>query len=106
MAATVMRRVLVDHARTRVAGKRSGDQVRVEVEHLLAAKSLTSETVLALSEALDRLKELDPRQCLVVEMRFFGGLTDEEIAAVPSVSARTIKRDWAAAKAWLYSHLS
>jgi len=106
VASKTMRRILIDHARAHLAAKRGGGQRPVEIEQLLSARRLTPETVLAISEALDELSKFDPRQASVVEMRFFGGLSDEEAAKVLAVSARTIKRDWATAKAWLYSHLN
>lgn len=105
LASTAMRRVLVDYARARSAAKRGGGQARVEAGEFLTSSAVTPETVVCVSEALDELEKFDPRQCAIVEMRFFGGLTDEEIGRVMGISSRTVKRDWAMAKAWLYSQL-
>jgi RNA polymerase sigma factor (TIGR02999 family) len=106
VASTVMRRILVDYARARGSQKRGGDQPRVEAGEFLRGAAVDPATVLMVGEALDRLQQFDPRQCAIVEMRFFGGLTDDEIARVLGVSGRTVKRDWAIAKAWLYSQFT
>jgi len=106
VASQIMRRVLVDHARTKLALKRGGDQLRVTLDTRLTLSDEQSDLVMALDEALDRLKALDKRQVKVVEMRFFGGLTETEIAVVLGVSERTVKRDWKMAKAWLYGELA
>jgi len=110
VAAQVMRQVLVDYARQKRALKRGGDFQRVELDFAGAGADLRGpdfhiETLLTLDTALARLEEWDERQSRVVEMRFFGGLSEEEIAAALGVSVRTIKRDWNLAKAWLYSEL-
>ncbi len=105
VAAQLMRRILVDHARQRRAAKR-GVPVALGLEGFgqgAAAGGL--EEVLAVDEALTRLSQFDPQQCRVVEMRYFGGLTVEEIAEVLGVSPRTVDRDWAMAKAWLRAEL-
>jgi RNA polymerase sigma factor (TIGR02999 family) len=104
IAARTMRRVLVDHARGMNASKRRS--VRVSLESALVYSDEQSGEVIALDEALTRLAVWDARQCQVVEMRFFAGLTEEEIAHVLGVSVRTVKRDWTMAKAWLYKELS
>ncbi len=103
VAATVMRRVLVDHARARNAQKRGGGGARADVPDLdlLAADDADAVDVVALDDALTRLAQLDPRQARVVELRFFGGLSVEETAALVAVSERTIKREWQIARAWL-----
>ncbi|MFQ5738995.1 MAG: sigma-70 family RNA polymerase sigma factor [Acidobacteriota bacterium] len=106
VAATLMRRVLVDYARSRGSIKRGGDHQRVDFE---AAATLTQERldeVLAVDEALSRLSEWAPRQSHMVELRFFGGLTFEEIAEALDVSVRTLKRDWRLARSWLRAQLS
>jgi len=100
IAARVMRRVLIDHARRRLAGKRGGGQQMVTL-HEDAAAVTTPENLLELDRALDRLDQLSPRQRQVVEMRFFGGMTHEETAAVLDVSVPTVRRDWRMAQAWL-----
>jgi len=105
VAARLMRRILVDHARGRAAAKRGGDAVRVTLEtgEETAASPVTD--ILALHESLDRLASQDERQARVVELRYFGGLSVEEVASVLEVSEITVKRDWAMARAWLYREL-
>jgi RNA polymerase sigma-70 factor, ECF subfamily len=104
MAAHMMRRILVDHARSHYALKRgAGD--RVPLEDRDAAFEPLGPDVLALDLALERLWHTYPRQSQLVELRFFGGLTVEEIATVLDVAPITVKRDWALAKAWLYREL-
>jgi RNA polymerase sigma factor (TIGR02999 family) len=105
MAATLMRRILVDHARDRARDKRGG---RVEFTSLgdKAIAPAANVDVLALDEALDRLAALDPHQSQIVELRFFGGLTIEETADALGISPATVKRDWTWAKAWLHQQLS
>jgi RNA polymerase sigma factor (TIGR02999 family) len=109
IAAQVMRRILVDHARRDLREKRGGGAVHVELEN---AEGLPQDTpvdvvdTLALNRALEKLEELDPDQARVVELRFFGGLTVEETATVLAVSPATIKREWAMAKSWLYRELT
>lgn len=105
VAAQVMRRILVDHARQRHAAKRGGAPVRMDLLDSLAISDDGHE-MLALDEALSRLEEWDARQSRVVELRFFAGMTDEESALVLGVSTRTVKRDWSSAKAWLYSEMT
>src|SRR4051812_17925655 len=106
VAAQIMRRILVDHARSRVAGKRGGPKVQMELPEALLVSSQRSESVLDLDLALSKLAEFDPRQSKVVEMRFFGGLTEEEIGEVLGVSARTVKREWRLARAWLLGEMT
>jgi|SRR6187455_2734587 len=104
IAAHLMRRILVDHARSHNALKRgAGD--RIPLEDRDAAFEPLSIDVLALDLALQRLSEMYPRQSQLVELRFFGGLTVEEIATVLEVAPITVKRDWSLAKAWLYREL-
>jgi RNA polymerase sigma factor (TIGR02999 family) len=105
VAAHVMRRVLVDYARAHKAGIRSGGLKRVEWEEGLAITSERPDEFLALDEALDRLAELSPRQARVVEMRYFGGLSVEEIAGVLGIAPRSVKRDWSLARIWLFKDL-
>jgi RNA polymerase sigma-70 factor (ECF subfamily) len=107
VAAQLMRRILVDYARERLAAKRGGGAVRVDDEQFDAgAGPGQSEELLAVDEAVERLTELDPQQARVVEMRYFGGLSVEETAEALGISPRTVKRDWAMAKAWLRGELS
>jgi RNA polymerase sigma factor (TIGR02999 family) len=104
-AAQIIRRLLVDHARARGRLKRGGNLVSVTLnEELIAAPA--SRDVLALDDALSRLAKLDAQQARVVELRFFAGLSIEETAEAMRVSAATIKRDWATARAWLYRELT
>jgi len=105
VAAQVMRRVLVDHARTRGAVKRGGAYRQVSLDEALMLTSDQSDEIVAIDEALSRLAQLDPRQGRVVELRFFGGLTEDETAHVLGVATRTVKRDWRVAKAWLHGEL-
>lgn len=101
VAAQVMRRILVDHARRHRAEKRGGDWAKVELDEALLSASSRPVDLIALDEALLGLAKLDPRQSQIVELRFFGGLTIEDAAEVLDVSARTVRRDWRIAKAWL-----
>jgi RNA polymerase sigma-70 factor (ECF subfamily) len=106
VAARVMRHILVDHARSHGAGKRGAGAVQVILdENLLTNKAPTAD-VLAVDEALARLAVLDTRQAEILELHFFSGMTFEEIAAVLSISPRTVKRDWSMARAWLRGELS
>ncbi len=105
VAAQSMRRILVDHARQHRASKRGGLREKVDLEGLDQASPLPDSKLLALDEALLRLSEWDARQAKVVELRFFGGMTEEEIGEVLSMSARTVKRDWKHARAWLYDQI-
>lgn len=106
LAARVMRRVLIDHARRRLAGKRGGEQVRVTLSEEIAGTVASPESLLELDRALDALEQLSARQRQVVEMRFFGGMTHEEVAAVIGVSVPTVRRDWRLAQAWLQREMS
>ena len=104
IAAHVMRRLLVDHARAHGAVKR-GAGVTVPLQDIDAGADPLDIDVLALDAALDRLAAIDQRQSRLVELRFFGGLTGEEIATVLGVAPITVKRDWALARAWLFREL-
>jgi RNA polymerase sigma factor (TIGR02999 family) len=106
IAAQTMRRILIDHARARVAGKRGGEQQRVSLSAVDGWNPIVqNEDVLALDEVLSMLEQADPRAARVVELRFFGGLREEEVAAVLGVSEITVKRDWKFARAWLVARL-
>lgn len=105
VAANVMRRVLVDYARAHKAKMRGGDLRRVDLEEGLAISVERTEEMLALDEALNRLAELNQRQARVVELRYFGGLSEEQIAAVLGIATRSVKRDWALARIWLFNEL-
>lgn len=100
-AAGTVRRVLVDHARSRGRQKRGGDRGRISLEHAEASVATSDVDPVELDELLERLAESSPRQARVVELRFFGGMQVEDIARFLDVSERTVKTDWRAAKAWL-----
>jgi RNA polymerase sigma-70 factor (ECF subfamily) len=101
VAANVMRRVLVDHARAHNAGKRGGDLRRVEFEEGVALSPERSVEVIDVDDALTELQALNPRQAQIVELRYFAQLSDEQIAALLNISTRTVQRDWLLAKDWL-----
>jgi RNA polymerase sigma-70 factor (ECF subfamily) len=105
VAANVMRRVLVDHARARNAAIRGGDLVKVPLEDNLAISPEGLDELLVLNEALTRLEQLNPRQARVVELRYFGGLSVEQVAAILGLTPRSIKRDWAMARIWLFNEI-
>ena len=104
IAASAMRRLLIDHARAKAADKR-GKNVVISLEGVDAAADTTPPDLLALDAALDKLATLDARQARLVELRFFGGLTVDEAAEVLDVAAITVKRDWAMARTWLFREL-
>jgi RNA polymerase sigma factor (TIGR02999 family) len=106
VAANVMRRILIDHARGRHANKRGGRDVKVPLEDASAVASENPEGLLEVDRALEQLAARDPRQARIIELRFFGGLSVEETAEALGVNARTIDRDWKAARDWLRRHLS
>jgi RNA polymerase sigma factor (TIGR02999 family) len=101
-----MRRILVDYARARRAEKRGGPLPSVPLDEAFVFSEQRSPELLALDDALGELACVDPRQCQVVEMRFFAGMTEKEIAEVLEVSERTVKREWDHAKTWLYGKLA
>jgi RNA polymerase sigma factor (TIGR02999 family) len=105
VAAQVMRRLLVDHARTRGAAKR-GVQITIPLDEIDVADGGRSADLIALDSALDKLAALDARQARLVELRYFGGLTIDEAAAAMDIAAITVKRDWALARTWLYRELA
>ena len=105
MAANMMRRVLVDHARSRGRLKRGGEAIHVSLAEAADVHAPESADMLALDDVLRRLEELDPRKSRIVEMRFFGGLTLEESAEALNVSVATVRRDWALTRAFLFSEL-
>jgi RNA polymerase sigma-70 factor, ECF subfamily len=105
VAANVMRRVLVDHARAHNAGMRGGGLVQVELQEGLIISNERSAELLSLDEALHELEEHSPRQARVVELKYFGGLSVEEIAPLLEIGVRSVERDWALARAWLFQKM-
>jgi len=106
IAAQLMRRILVDHARGRQAAKRGGSDIKLPLEEGMIGSEGREVDLVALDEALERLASIDPQQSRVVELKFFSGLSVEETAEVLGVSQRTVKRDWNVAKAWLRREIS
>ena len=106
IAAQMMRRILVDHARSRSYAKRGGGALPLSLDEALIVSDARNEEVVNIHEALERLTELDSRKGQIVELRFFGGLSIEETANVLDVSPGTVMRDWTLAKAWLRREMS
>jgi RNA polymerase sigma factor (TIGR02999 family) len=106
VAAQMIRRILVDHARAHQAAKRGAGVAHFAIDDAFDAAAPRDLDLVALDDALGTLATLDPQQSRVIELRFFGGLSIEETAAVLDVSPATVKREWAAARAWLYRELS
>jgi RNA polymerase sigma factor (TIGR02999 family) len=104
-AAQLMRRILVDHARSRSRIKRGGGAQMVSLAEQAVILNDVAE-VIALDDALKNLAEMDPRKAQIVEMKFFGGLTNEEVAGVLKLTSRTVEREWRSAKAWLLREIS
>jgi RNA polymerase sigma factor (TIGR02999 family) len=105
MAAQIMRRILVDSARARGALKRGGNALKVNLDETVLLSRAPQPSLLALDEALTAFSVVAPRQAKVVELRYFGGLTEEEIVAALNISPRTVRRDWDLAKGWLLREL-
>jgi len=106
MTAQMMRRILVDSARARRAHKRGGSAPKVNLDDTACLSNERDRSIMALDDALTAFSQVAPRQAKVVELRYFGGLTEEEIVAALKISARTVRRDWDFAKAWLLRELS
>lgn len=106
IAAQVMRHLLVDHARSKQYAKRGGGAVQVTLDEGLVVSDESSVELLALHQALERMEKMDDRKSKIVELRYFGGLSTEEVAEVLGISEITVKREWAKAKAWLFRELS
>lgn len=106
VAAQMMRRILVDHAKAKHRVKRGGSAPRVSLDETVNLSSERAAELVALDDALKVLNELDERKSRIVELRYFGGLTVDETAQVLGVSDKTVMRDWSLAKAWLYAQLS
>jgi RNA polymerase sigma factor (TIGR02999 family) len=105
VSAHLMRRILVDHARRRQYLKRGGNAIKVSLKEAFARAKPRAPELVALDDALKTLEALDSRKTQIVELRFFGGLTEEETAEVLKISIRTVKREWSLAQAWLYNQL-
>ena len=106
ISAQIMRRILIDHARRHAYAKRGGGAQQVSLEEVAVVAREQSSEILRLDEALKILAKMDPRRCHVVELRYFGGLSNEEIAGVLKVSENTVTRDWNLARAWLHQQLT
>jgi RNA polymerase sigma-70 factor, ECF subfamily len=106
ISAQIMRRILIDHARRHAYAKRGGGAQQVSLEEAATVLPDQPEDLIRLDEALKSLAEMDPRRSQVVELRYFGGLNNEEIAGVLNVSENTVTRDWNMARAWLYQQLA
>ena len=106
VAAQLMRRILVDHARKRNAAKRGGAQLTLLVDEAIEPSSQRELDLVALDDALKVLAELDERQSRIVELRFFGGLSIEDTSRLLEISPATVKREWSTARAWLYEEIS
>ena len=105
VAAQIMRRVLLDYARERQAAKRPGG-IRITLDEAARVEPPVECEVLMLNEALEALARLDERQAQIVELKYFGGLSEEDVAAVLSLSRATITREWQSARAWLYRRMT
>ena len=105
IAAQLMRRILMDHARSTLRDKRGGKLPHVSIDQAAVLSEVHSAELLVIDEALQRLERLDFRQCHIVELKYFGGMTTEEAAEVLGVSPATVERDWKSARAWLYACL-
>jgi RNA polymerase sigma factor (TIGR02999 family) len=106
ISAQIMRRILIDHARRHAYAKRGGGAQQVSLDEVATVALELSSELVRLDEALKSLAEMDPRRSQVVELRYFGGLNNEEIAGVLKVSENTVTRDWNMARAWLYQQLT
>lgn len=105
LAAKIMRQILVDHARRKNNGKRGGLKISFDEKYHISGQEAEGTDILILDEALTKLTKVDPRLSQIVELRYFGGLTLEEVSQVLELSQSTIKRDWTTAKLWLYSEI-
>ncbi len=106
VAANLMRRILVEHARKKGADKRGGSAIRLALDEAMLVAGAPDVDLLAVDEALEKMEAFDPQQAQIVELRFFSGLSVEETACVLGVSPRTVKRDWSVARAWLRREIS
>ena len=106
IAAQMMRRILVDHAREHYAAKRPGAGLRVVLDDRIGATVPRDCELLLLDQALSELGRLDPRQAQIVELRYFGGLSEHDVAVALSLSRATVTREWQTARAWLYRRMT
>src|SRR5262249_45520355 len=102
----MMRRILIDHARAHRAGKRPGAAMKVILDERMAATQPRACDLLALDEALNELTKLDPRLGQIMELRYFGGLSEQEVADILSLSRSTVTREWQTARTWLYRYMT
>jgi RNA polymerase sigma factor (TIGR02999 family) len=105
IAAQTMRRILLDHVKRKVAAKRGGGQIAIELDESVIGTSPRDVDLIALDDALSELAKIDPVRSRIVEMKFFGGLSNEEAAEVLGISGATVQRQWAGARAWLFHAL-
>lgn len=105
VAAQLMRRILVDHARNRLAAKRGAGATKLAIAEEVAVLEMRNVDLIGLDACLTRLEQMDPQQSRIVELRFFSGLSIEDTADALGISTATVKRDWALAKAWLYREI-
>lgn len=105
IASRLMREILVDHARSHAAGKRGGNVIHFSIDDVQIPVEERAASILAIDEVLERLAKLDEQQAKIVEMRFFGGMSNAEIAESLDISQRTVSRDWETARLWLYREL-
>jgi RNA polymerase sigma factor (TIGR02999 family) len=106
VSAQLMRRILVDFARAKTNLKRGGGARQLSLEQAMEVSNERAADLVALDDALKALENMNPRQCRIVELRYFGGLSEEETAEALKISERTVRRDWSLARAWLYRELS
>jgi RNA polymerase sigma factor (TIGR02999 family) len=106
IASRLMRQILVDHARLHAAGKRGRNPIHFSIDDLQIPVEQRADSILLLNEVLDRLAEFDAKQAQIVEMRFFGGMNNAEIAESLEISERTVGREWQSAKLWLFRELN
>lgn len=106
IASQAMRRILIDHARKQIADKRGGKGEKISLDDVDTAVLTTDQNLVHLDEALKQLEQVDEQQSRIVELRYFGGLTVDEVAEVLQISPRTVAREWAMARAWLFQNLS
>lgn len=104
-ASHLMRQILVDHARQHAAAKRGNNPIRISTDDIDLPSYERADSIVAIDDVLNRLAKIDERQASIVEMRFFGGMTNDEIAKVLEISERTVGREWQTAKIWLYREL-